>query len=169
MIAVSCGISYISDKFNPKEAKEYNPREWRANDHPYAEEIMLNVLKCFDEKDKEALKNMFSKKAQSAYNFEKEIDEAMDLYDGKSVSHDEIYCGAQGAHFNRNHYEYKSVLIKTENIVIDTGKTYPKIELTYVLVSDENPSEIGLRSIFFSDEHGDIIFRVWDDSNVGFT
>ena len=93
----------------------------------------------------------------------------MYLYDGKSVSHDEIYCSAQESHFNRDHYEYKSVLIKTENIVTDTGKNYPKIELTYVLVSDKNPSEIGLRAIFFRDEHGDIISRVRDDSNVGFT
>ncbi len=166
---VSLGISYISDKFKPKEPKEYNPREWKSDDQPYGEEIMLNVLKCFDEHDKEALKNMFSKKAQSAYNFQKQINQAIDLYDGKSVSHDKIYCNAQGSHFNIDHYEYKSVLIETKNIVTDTGKTYPKIELTYVLVSDKNPSEIWIVAIYFSDKHGDVIFRIFDDSNIGFT
>ncbi len=161
IIAVSCGISYISEKLNLKEPKEYDPREWRSNDQPYAEEIMLNVLKCFDEKDKKTLKNMFSaQKVSSCLDLDKRIDEAMNYYEGQSVSHDEPRCSACSSHFNRDHYEYKSVLIKTENIVTDTGKTYPKIELIYVLVSDEDPSKIGLVSIYFSDENGNVILRV---------
>ena len=45
------------------------------------------IVRCFDEKDAESLKNLFCTNSQNYYDLDTEIQNAFDLYDGKSESY----------------------------------------------------------------------------------
>lgn len=156
VIAVSCGVSYISEKLNLKEPKEYDPTKIWSDDFPFAEKTMLAVLKCFDERDKETLKSMFSEEAQLSYNLDEEIDIAMDFYEGKSVSHDKVQneIGNSRSKKDENNmpmgYAYKSIITQIRNIITDNNKNY-MIEMIYTLVDEEDEKSIGISSIIISD------------------
>lgn len=70
--------------------QEYDPSDLSDDDYPFAEETMMTVLKCFDEKDTETLKSLFSESVVSAYDLDKQIEEAMNYYEGRSTSHDDV-------------------------------------------------------------------------------
>lgn len=156
VIAVSCGISYISEKLNLKDQKEYDPTKIWSDDYPFAEETMLAVLKCFDERDKETLKSMFSEKAKSSYNLDKEIDIAMDFYEGKSVSRDRVHNDIGNSYSKKDEnnmpicHMYKSIRTTIRSIITDSNKEY-MIEMIYILVNEEDEKSIGISGITISD------------------
>lgn len=139
-IFCSCGISL----------KKYDPSVRFADDYPFAEETMMTVLKCFDEKDTETLKGLFSESVASEYDLDKQIEEAMNCYEGKSTSHDDVRSGISEAHFNKDHYEYKSIRTVMDNITTDNDKAY-MIEFIYVLVDEKDETQIGLDKLFLRD------------------
>lgn len=145
-VLCSCDMPSIVNR----SSSEYNPSDWSADDYPFAEETMMTVLKSFDEKDKKTLKDLFSKSNVSEFDLDKQIEEALKCYEGKSTSHDDVRSGISESHFNKDHYEYKSIRTVMDNIMTDNDKAY-MIEFIYVLVDEEDETQIGLDTLFLRD------------------
>ena len=114
---------------------------------PFAKSTMAAVLKCLDEDDCDSLKALFSEAVISEYDIDKQIDEAMEFYEGVSVSHDTVHNEIQSSHFRVDYYSYKSIRTTMDNVVTDQGGKYD-IEVIYVLVDEEDASQIGISQLF---------------------
>jgi len=145
-VLCSCGVA--SSLGNT--SKEYNPSEISANDYPFAVKTMESVLKCFNENDKETLKKLFSESISSKNELDKQIENALVVYEGKSISHNDIRSGIYQKSSKDGQYEYKSIRVVLENVVTDNDKTY-NIEMIYVLVNEKDTAQIGISKIFLRD------------------
>lgn len=148
IISVSCGMSSLKDN----SSGNYDPSKISANDYPFAKETMLTVLKCFDKKDKETLKSLFSESVSSKNKLDKQIENALVVYEGKSISHNDIRSGIYQNSSKDGHYEYKSIRVVSENIVTDNDKTYT-IEMIYVLINEKDNTQTGISKIFLRDSY----------------
>lgn len=164
IIASSCAIPHSLDK-----PEEYDPRDVLADDYPFATETMSEVLRCFNEKDSEALKSLFSQQLSSASNIDEQLENAMNYYEGRSVSHDEVRCMDKSTHsLGNGYYSLKIISVDMKNIITDADKTYD-LKFWYVLVNDDAPSEIGLYKIFFKNEKGVSVLIVDPDGGKNIT
>lgn len=105
-----------------------------------AKEIQTEIMKCFENGDKETLKSFFSEYATDNYDLDSQIDEAFDFIDGKIVSYDEPFGRADGSS------ERKAYGATTKNIITDKGITY-KFSFAGQLTNKKEPDNIGVASI----------------------
>ena len=108
------------------------------------------MLKALSENDKETIKSMFSKKVKKRKELDKEIDKAMEFFEGKVL---EYYSGVSGGdelEVDNGKTTYFSLSIQIESIKTDAGKTYLIVGFYYV-VNDYDPDSIGLRYISIYD------------------
>jgi len=134
------------------EARIYDPHYSSAiDDEKYNEETLKEILECFDNKDSERLKAMFSKSVAATCDLDKEIESAFDMYNGKSVSYDSIFDYGPSGHTEYGRWVKKYTEAKMKKIKLDTGKTY-SIYFCKEIVNDENPDEIGIRHINLKDK-----------------
>lgn len=147
-------------------SSEYIPRESGSDDYPFAESTIETVLKCLDENDSQTLKELFSESVILKYDVDKQIEDAMTFYEGKSNSYDDVRNGIRRADFRKDHYVYKSIRTVMGNIITDNNKTYT-IELEYILVDDKDETNIGLSKLFVRDFYDPIKNRclVGDDGD----
>lgn len=145
-VLCSCSMSSIIND----SSSEYDPNDLFADDYPFAEETMMTVLKCFDEKDTETLKSLFSESVVSAYDLDKQIEEAMNYYEGRSTSHDDVSSDISESNYSQDHYVYKSIRTVMDNIMTDNNKAY-RIDFIYVLVDEKDETKIGLDTLFLRD------------------
>ena len=131
-------------------SKTYDAADLFADDSKFAEEKMLSVLNCFDDNDTAGLKELFSESVVKHNELDKQIEKAFDSYDGKSVSHKEAECEICQSECGKDHYTYKSIRIIMDNVVTNSNKEY-FIELVYVLVNEEDPSQVGLLQLSLYD------------------
>ena len=78
------------------------------------------ILRCFDEEDSEGLKSLFCEEIQNTHNLDEDIKNALDIYQGKTISYKII--GGTGGETDEN----GKIVLKDENIQIgeiknDTG------------------------------------------------
>ncbi len=128
----------------------------RINKGKYGRKQVTEILRCFDERDIAGLKAMFCEKVASTHDLDKEITEAMNLYNGKSVSHDKIQVGGgdTGYHgvITDNHIRYTIKNIKT-----DSGSLYTIGTHSYIIY-EKDPSCIGITYLnFVIKETGEMI------------
>ena len=123
-----------------------------VNQGKYAMNQAAEILRCFDEKDVSSLKAMFCEKVASTHDLDKEITEAMNLYNGKSVSHDKIQVGGGDTAYHGvitdSHVWYSIRNIKTT----DADSLYAIGTHTYIVYEDD-PSRIGMTYLNFIDEN----------------
>lgn len=162
-------ITFLSSCTTPSmiSLKTNDPTSIDFDTDSFAQETMLEVLRCFDEEDTETLKSLFSEELSTTSNIDKQIEEAMDYYEGKSVSHDEVYKEEGSAAFQDHHYTYRSVWFGMNEIVTDKNKTY-RIEVRYIVVNDDD-SRIGLYKIFFKDDRGVSVLVIDPDGGKNIT
>jgi hypothetical protein len=109
------------------------------------------MLKALSENDKETVKSMFSKKVKKRKELDKEIDKAMEFFEGKVL---EYYSGVSGGdelEVDNGKTTYFSLSIQIKSIKTDANKTYSIYGLYYV-VNDDDPDSIGLRYISIYDD-----------------
>ena len=110
----------------------------RKASHDQAKEI----LRCLDEDDAEGLKSLFCEKVASSHDLDKEIAEAMDFYEGKSVSFGNIVVGGgdsmRDGEFVDIHLGYSIREIET-----DADTMYEIVTHSY-LVYKKDPTCIGM-------------------------
>ena len=129
-----------------------------VNQGKYATDQAAEILRCFDEKDVSSLKAMFCEKVASTHDLDKEITEAMNLYNGKSVSHDKIQVGGGDTGYRGviidSHVEY---LI--DNIEMDNGSVYTLATHSYIIY-EKDSSCIGITYLNFYDDKSQLIIEI---------
>lgn len=109
----SCAIQDIDD-----------PKDIDYDAYPFANETMLEVLRCFDEEDTEAFKSLFSEELASKSNIDKQIEDAMKYYEGKCVSHGEVHQENGSVAISDGYYTHRRIIIKMNDIITDKDKKY---------------------------------------------
>ncbi|MBO5449121.1 MAG: DUF5104 domain-containing protein [Ruminococcus sp.] len=102
-----------------------------------AKEMQTEIMKCFENEDKDTLKSFFSEYATDNYDLDSQIDEAFDFIDGKIVSYDEPFGRADGSS------ERKAYGAETSNIKTDKGTEY-SIGFKGWLTNNKDSDEIGV-------------------------
>lgn len=107
-------------------------------------------MRCFDEKDVSALKAMFCEKVASEHDLDKEIEAAMNLYNGKSVSHDKVQFGG-GEVASRGVITDSHIGYSINNIETDNESVYCIVTHSFIVYQDD-PSRVGITYLHFIDE-----------------
>lgn len=123
----------------------------RKASHDQAKEI----LRCLDEDDAEGLKSLFCEKVASSHDLDKEIAEAMDFYEGKSVSFGNIVVRG-GDSLRDGEWTDIHIGYLIEKIQTDTDKNEYKINTHSYLINKDNPTCIGITYLhIYNTETGD--------------
>lgn len=112
------------------------------NEIKIGNEQATEILRCFDESDRQTLKNLFCEQSIETYDIDKEIEEAMSFYVGKCLDHDNILINDGGKKENGtvvdSHIEYS-----IDNIKTDKDGEYTIVTHSYI-VYQRNPKCVGI-------------------------
>lgn len=154
VICLLCSISFCACGFftnsNENVFSQYDPTELDSDDYPFAEETAKNILQFINQAEKESLMEMFAESVISEYDVNKQIDDFMEFFQGESSSYENVRCGIRESSFREECYTYKSVRILIEEVVTDLDEKYD-IELEYVLVCEEDETQVGISKLFIRD------------------
>jgi len=129
----------------------------QAQDRKYNEEILKNILRCFDDKNVEELKNMFSNYTQSNNDIEEQIENAYLMYEGNSVSYDGFWDYGSVYDYKKDGvYIIKKVGAQMENILTTEDKQYI-ISFHKFIVYDEDKTKLGVTQVVLRDAEGTVI------------
>ena len=132
-----------------------------VNQGKYAMNQAAEILRCFDEKDVSSLKAMFCEKVASTHDLDKEITDAMNLYNGKCVSHDKVQFGGgdTGYHgvITDSHIWYS-----INNIETDSGYVYKIATHSYIVYRDD-PSCVGITYLDFTIRETDEVIEIGEN------
>jgi hypothetical protein len=118
-----------------------------------AEGRSARILKCLSEGDKETLKDMFSPKAKRRKRLDKEIDKAMEFFEGRVEKYFTDIDGGDEIEVDKGKTTFYSKSLLIRDIQTDAGKTYTIFGL-YYRVNDKDPESIGLRYLSIFDITG---------------
>ena len=118
-----------------------------------AEGRSARILKCLSEGDKETLKDMFSPKAKRRKRLDKEIDKAMEFFEGRVEKYITNIDGGDEIEVDKGKTTFYSKSLQIKKIQTDAGKTYTIYGL-YYRVNDNDPESIGLRYLSIFDTTG---------------
>lgn len=140
-----CDISDIG------ETTEFDPHTPGGQDE-YCQPILDEVIRCLDENDAETLKSMFSEYIAKNCDLDEQIKNAMDVYDGKSISCDGYTCEYSSYHIYYGYYKEYTSRMEYESVITDSGQDY-NIVVRYCIVYDEHPECVGLKGIDIRDNN----------------
>ena len=114
-------------------------------------EDVFNYLK---DKDAEGLKSLFCDKIiESSEDLDDQIKEAMDFFDGKIVSYEQISSGSGGSS-NRNGKTVElSATPHIKGIITDTGEKYEVFFNTYIIYTDYE-DRVGISQLTIKSDDG---------------
>ena len=138
-------ISYFNgSKYNPAT---YDPHtSTLSQDEDYCRVIVEEVIRCLDEEDSEGLKSMFSDYALELSDIDTQIDEAMEMYDGKSIECVEYVYSGGSVSVDKGYYYHKGARGKMRSVITDTNNEY-YIEVVVVLAESKEPEKEGVQLI----------------------
>lgn len=131
----SCGTPQIFDETFEKS----DP------DNLYVKNMSQEIVRCFDEKDAESLKELFSSDIQDEYDLDSQIEYAFSLYNGKSQSYYVTEKRWEGTIIDGTFYD-KYFTPRIKNIVTDEGMTYSIYYLTYYIYEGDE-GRIGITAL----------------------
>lgn len=118
------------------------------------EEILKEIIACFDNKDVETLKNMFSSYVQSTCNLDEQIEIAFSNYKGVSTSYDGFWdSGIISSHIKNGNYRMKMIGADMREIITDENEIY-FIKFRRFVVYDNDESQLGVCKIYLCDSDG---------------
>lgn len=119
------------------------------------EEMSNEIIRCFTDRDKEALKNLFSEQAQNQPEFDDEIDKAFEFFlcDIYTTSEfDTIAGGSTGTRDGRRtewtvlpDIPYISVLVRTEGDDRDYERRYYSISYSWKIIQEDDTTQEGIQ------------------------
>lgn len=115
-------------------------------------ELALEVLRCFDEKDLENLKNLFCSEVQNSQDLNSEILEAFDFYKGKSKSYNKSINVGGGKSMKDGELVLCSIVPVIRKIKTDTNEEYTIVVFSYS-VNKHNSNQIGIMYINIIDSN----------------
>jgi hydrogenase maturation factor len=148
LFLVIVALSFVLSLSGCNDSRSVNTRK---ASHDQAKEI----LRCLDEDDAEGLKSLFCEKVASSHDLDKEIAEAMDFYEGKSVSFGNIVVRG-GDSLRDGEWTDIHIGYLIEKIQTDTDKNEYKINTHSYLINKDNPTCIGITYLhIYNTETGD--------------
>ncbi|MDD3137762.1 MAG: DUF5104 domain-containing protein [Lachnospiraceae bacterium] len=104
--------------------------------------------------DAESFKAMFCEKTQSTDNFDEQIQMAMDFFDGKIISWDDmILSGGEEESTRKGKTVIRYISPQINDIKTDTGKTYEILFYGY-LVNAEHEDYVGISELHITADDG---------------
>jgi len=113
-------------------------------------EMSNEIIRCFIERDKDALKGLFCEQTQNQPGFDNEIDNAFDFLQCESYTTSEIDTSASG---NESIREGKRVMWSVQPEIpyfkVWAGREhhYYSIRYSWLIINDEDASKVGLGSM----------------------
>ena len=138
-------ISYFNgSKYNPAT---YDPHTSSyIEDKKYNETVILEVVRCLDENDVDGMKSLFCEEMQLYGDLQNQIEYAMDIYAGQSISYKNMASETISYTRMDGFYNIKIDSIEIRSLTTDEGEEY-FIDVTNVLVNDDNPMREGIIKI----------------------
>ena len=138
-------ISYFNgSKYNPAI---YDPHTSSyIEDKKYNETVILEVVRCLDENDVDGMKSLFCEEMQLYDDLQNQIEYAMDIYAGQSISYKNMASETISYTRMDGFYNIKIDSIEIRSLTTDEGEEY-FIDVTNVLVNDDNPMREGIIKI----------------------
>ena len=152
LLFVSCSVTDNSSNESAPDPHE-NSVESYHYELEQTEKILLKIIECFDNKDKESIKAMFSVKIAKEFDLDSLIDKAFEIYNGKSVSYEINKGSTAGSAKTDGTYTFLEYDGKLENIKMDNSKSF-SIRMSRCVVNDDDPDEIGLTRITLRRDDG---------------
>ncbi len=118
-----------------------------------AKENCETILSSLDTGDKEGLKNLFCNTVKSSSELDAQIEAAMDFYEGKTVSYDNILSSETGSNRDGKIVE-KTINPAIRGIVTDTNKKY-EIKLYIYIICAEDLDREGVTKISIESDDGE--------------
>ncbi|MBQ5317879.1 MAG: DUF5104 domain-containing protein [Oscillospiraceae bacterium] len=108
--------------------------------------LVDNVINCFDEEDSEGLKKLFCQQTlEKTPDLDKQIESAMEFYEGKSVSHGAV-IGNEGVTMDNGQVIRKDYNPQIPDLITDTEKKYYIVISSYV-INTKYPEKVGVSKI----------------------
>lgn len=116
----------------------------------------MQVLNCFKEKDKKALKALFCDVSKESDTLDDEIQIAMEFIDGEIESYNENIVGGEQTSYEDGKIRKQSLDAYMQKIETDSGCIYSIRTYAYTKNEDE-PEKIGISKIQIKLEDGEEI------------
>ncbi len=112
------------------------------------------ILRCFDEKDTKGLKDMFCPKVlENIDNLDVQIENAMEFYEGKMISHGTI-TGGEGESVRDGIVTEKRISPRINDIETSAGEKYEILFYVWI-ICDEGEKRVGISEITITNETGE--------------
>ena len=131
----------------------------KDNDTKLINDQAKEIVRCFDEKDIDGLKSLFCQNTQDNYNLDEEIQDAFDLYEGKSESFNVNLQGGWAGGKDNGEWTDKHFTPQIENIKTDKKETYSIGYLVYYVYSSD-PGRVGICALGLRNGNGEEIARI---------
>lgn len=109
------------------------------------------IIRCFNEKDSDGLKNMFCETVKKSKNLDKQIADAFDIIDGKIVSYDYL-IGSESKSVDKGKITKLEVYPIIRPLVLSNGKEYELYFYSFLIHEKEN--NVGISEIVICDSDG---------------
>ena len=152
LLFVSCSVTDNSSNESAPDPHE-NSVESYHYELEQTEKILLKLIECFDNKDKESIKAMFSVKTAKEFNLDSQVDKSFEIYNGKSVSYEIDNGGIAGSAKTDDTYTFLEYDGELKNIKMDNSKSF-SIWVSRCVVNDDDSDEIGLTRIILCRDDG---------------
>ncbi len=119
----------------------------------------VEVLRCFNEKDAEGLKELFCPYTRNNDNIDAEIEAAFDFYKGESISFKFAYNGGVAGSMVNGKAVDKHIEPEIENILTDLDNTY-RIYYHEYLTYEEDEKCVGITYMIIFDENSDKMAQI---------
>lgn len=118
------------------------------------------IIRCFDEKDIDGLKNMFCNEIINSHDLDTEIQRAFNMYSGTSVSYNLFYGGNAGT-WDHGTCVDEHITPQIRDLKTSNDKMYRIVRHEY-LIYKENENCIGITYMRIFDESTDEMIEIGD-------
>lgn len=109
------------------------------------------ILQYLDNDDVEGLKSMFCNKVESSTELDTQIQDAMDFFEGKTISYDTV-LGAGGGSYKDGKIDWKDIHPHITEIVTDANKKYD-IKFYSYIICESDKDKVGISEISIKSEN----------------
>ncbi len=118
------------------------------------------IVRCFNEKDVEGLKNMFCQHSKEECDLDTQIQNAYEFYKGECESNYTTSSGGGGASYREGVCVKKDIRPEIRNVVTNEDKEYVICYTAYIK-HDTDPGRIGICAIDLLDGERNLLASIY--------
>lgn len=122
------------------------------NSEKIAKQQCKEILRCLDDNDSDGLRSMFCNKSKAYLTLDKQIQDAMDFFEGRTISYN-ILLSSGGTSYENGVITSCDIYPFIKDIVTDAQKKY-RIRFCEYIVCKENSDKEGISEIIIESEDG---------------